>query len=54
MKTYGKPKKRSSSKIHSSDDCDICSNRNDTVVKNRDRKLNKVIIEDANNTRTSQ
>lgn len=42
MKAYGKPKKASSHKIHSSDSCSICSNDSHKIVKNRERKNNKV------------
>lgn len=45
MKPYGKPKKRSSCKIHSADNYDICSNKNDKVIKARERRKNKIKLQ---------
>ncbi len=40
MKPYGQPKKRRC-KIHSADECSICGNQKDAIVKGRERKKNK-------------
>lgn len=41
MKPYGQPKKRRC-KIHSADECGTCGNTKDAVIKNRERKKNKL------------
>lgn len=44
MKTYGKSKKHAG-KIHSADKCGICGNHNDPIVKGRERRNNKLKVE---------